>query len=94
MAQAYREEGTAPPFGIAVHSSARAFSPPDCKPFRFIWLDWYRYSRPKIDPAQMLAHLNGYFDWQAAHFNATGYAKERISHHRQLANEYYTLSSS
>lgn len=92
MAQAHRDEAEAPPFGISVHSSARAFAPNTDKPFRFIWLDWFRYSTPPIDPKQMLAHLNEYFDWQQAHFNATGYRPDRIAHHRQLASEYYTLS--
>lgn len=92
MAQAYRDEGLAPPFGIAIHSSARAFAPGHDSPFPFIWLDWFRHSRPAIDPSEMLVQLNDYFEWQSDHFNLTGYAPERIKHHRQLANEYYTSS--
>jgi len=92
MAQAYREEGSAPPFGLAVDSSARAFAPDGDEPFRFIWLNWFRYSDPKIDPAQLLAHLEQYFAWQEAHSTVTGYGPERIAHHRKLAREYFTLS--
>ena len=61
-------------------------------PFPFIWLDWFRHSRPAIEPAAMLAQLNDYFAWQAAHCNMTGYGADRIAHHRQLANEYYGTS--
>lgn len=92
VAQAYRTEGSAPPFGIAAHSSARAFAPAGDEPFRFIWLDWFRSSRPRVDPALLLAKLNEYFDWQSAHCNMTGYEPARIGHHRKLAAEYFTAS--
>ena len=36
MAQAFRDEREAPPYGIAVHSSARAFAPDGDQPFRFV----------------------------------------------------------
>ncbi len=91
MAQAYRDEGSAPPFGIAVHSSARAFAPDGDRPFRFIWLNWYDYSDPKIDPSKLLEQLERYFDWQKAHSTVTGYAQDRIEHHRRLAREFFTL---
>ncbi len=92
MAQAYRDEREAPPFGLAVHSSARGFAPDGDQPFRFIWLDWFNYSDPKVDPAQMLAHLDEYFEWQLAHSTVTGYAEDRIRHHLKLVREYFTLS--
>jgi hypothetical protein len=93
MAQAYRDESAAPPFGIAVHSSARAFAPDGDEPFRFIWLDWFRHSQPCIDPSQLLTHLEKYFDWQAAHSTVTGYSPERIEHHRKLCREYLSLGA-
>jgi hypothetical protein len=93
MAQAYRDEREAPPFGIAVHSSARAFAPGGDEPFRFIWLNWYNHSEPKIDPKALLAHLGRYFQWQSAHSTVTGYGMDRIQHHQKLANEYFTLGA-
>ncbi len=92
MAQAYREEREAPPFGIAVHSSARAFSPEGDKPFRFIWLDWFNHADPPIEPKELMAHLEKYFEWQLAHSTVTGYAEDRILHHRKLAREFFTLA--
>ncbi len=91
MAQAYREESEAPPFGIAVHSSARAFAPTGDKPFRFIWLNWYEHCEPPIDAKLLLGQLDKYFDWQETHSTVTGYALNRIEHHRKLAREYLTL---
>lgn len=90
MAQAYRDEGTAPPFGIAVHSSARAFAPDGDWPFRFIWHDWYKHAKPAIDPAELLEGLQKYFDWQKKHATMTGYAPDRIEHHSKLAREFFT----
>ncbi|MCX6592000.1 MAG: cold shock domain-containing protein [Acidobacteria bacterium] len=94
MAQAYRDEREAPPFGIAVHSSARAFSPEEDKPFRFIWLDWFNYAEPRIDPKELMIQLQKYFDWQLAHSTVTGYAEDRIRHHLKLAREFFTLADS
>ena len=39
IAQACQSERDAPPFGIAIHSSARGFAPTGDHPFRFMWLD-------------------------------------------------------
>jgi len=90
MAQAYGAERLAPPFGVCVHESARAIAPPGDRPFRFIWLDWYKHSDPAVDPGDLLASLHGYFNWQEQHCNMTGYALDRIAHHRQLADEFLT----
>jgi len=92
MAQAYQAETDAAPFGIAAHSSARAFAPHGDTPFRFIWLDWFRSSDPRIDPKRLLQCLEGYFKWQLEHSNMSGYKPERIAHHRKLAEEYLTAS--
>lgn len=90
MAQAYNAERDGAPFGVAVHSSARAFAPLGDEPFRFIWLDWFRAAQPPIDAKALLAHLAKYFEWQTHHYNMTGYKPDRIAHHRQLAKEYFT----
>jgi len=90
MAQAFEAEREAPPFGIAAHSSARGFAPTGDKPFRFIWLDWFRAAKPPIHPQEMLSKLEAYFDWQAKHHNMSGYDPQRIEYHRQLAREYLT----
>ena len=42
MIQAYSGESKAPPFGVFVHESARAFHPEDETPFMFKWWKWFR----------------------------------------------------
>jgi hypothetical protein len=93
LAQAYQAEREAPPFGIAAHSSARAFAPEGDEPFRFIWLDWFRWSEPRVEPTRLRKCLSDYYDWQKAHHNMTGYDPERIKHHSELAEEYFTAST-
>ncbi len=90
VVQALEGEGSAPPFGIAAHSSARAFAPDGDDPFRFIWLDWFRAADPPVDSDALLARLDDYFDWQQDHCNMTGYIPARIEHHKKLAHEYFT----
>ena len=90
MAQAYQTERDAPPFGVAVHSSARSFAPSGDSPFPFVWLDWHRRSRPCVDAKSLLGKLQAYFDWQSEHCIMTGYEPERIERHRNLAREFLT----
>lgn len=40
--QAYKEERNAAPFGVAIHESARSFSPSEEKPFQETHLRWWR----------------------------------------------------
>ena len=89
MAQAYQAEAGAPPYGIAIHESARAFAPENERPFRFIWWDWYSRGEPRLDTARMVQALNQYFDWHVEHTNTTGYDAQRIEHHRALVREYF-----
>lgn len=92
MAQAYQEEREAPPFGIAVHASARAFAPDADRPFRFVWLNWFDYCDPKVDSLRLLEKLRKYFSWQLDHSTVTGYQEDRIRRHLRLATEYFTLA--
>jgi hypothetical protein len=93
MAQAYQAERDAPPFGIAAEASSRAFAPEQDHPFRFLWLDWFRYCSPPIDPQAMLKGLEEYFEWHRRHTHLTAYDIKRIEHHCQLAREYFTSSA-
>lgn len=89
MAQAYLAEPEAPPYGIAIDASARAFCPMDDRPFSFIWWDWYRKAKPELVPEEMLKELNRYFEWQKEHTHTTGYDPKRIEYHQELAIEYF-----
>jgi len=47
--QAYKSESVTPPFGIAIHESARAFSPAGETPFRLThWLWWQVHDEAKL----------------------------------------------
>ena len=91
MAQAHAAESEAAPFGISIHASARAFAPQSEQPFGFIWLDWFRYSNPPIDPAALLAKMETYFAWQKQHTTVTGYKPDRVDYHLKLAREFFSL---
>lgn len=91
MAQAHMAEGEAAPFGISIHESARAFSPRNEQPFGFIWLNWFRFSNPPIDPDALLAKMESYFNWQKQHTTVTGYRPERVEYHLKLAREFFSL---
>ena len=89
MAQAYQAERVAPPYGIAIDDSARAFGPWDDPPYPFIWWDWFHTSDPPLDNRQMLDALEDYFGWLTEHTNMTGYNPDRKSHHLGLARELF-----
>lgn len=71
--QAYRSESAAPPYGIAVHESARAFSPEGEEPFRMThWLWWdpgepvdYPKNIPPLTEIKdcLASDLAAHFDW-------------------------------
>lgn len=89
MAQAYAAESEAPPFGISIDASARAFAPSGDIPFRFIWWDWFSSVSPTLDRSAMLKKLDQYFAWQRQHTHTTGYKLDRIEYHSELAHEYF-----
>ncbi|MFH1687421.1 MAG: hypothetical protein ABIE70_07870 [bacterium] len=89
LAQAFRGERQAPPFGISIDESARAFAGCDEEPFSFIWWDWYSKSDPPLDQQKMYDALVEHFDWCITHSITIGYEIERIKHHKNLVEEYW-----
>lgn len=69
--QAYRSKSAAPPYGVAVHESARSFAPIGEDPFRMThWRWWYNNddgSEPRNAPAQLRSalgfELEKHFNW-------------------------------
>lgn len=100
--QAYRAEGSAPPFGCAIHESARAFAPAGEQPFReTLWLWWRRHdelSEPKgmvslPDLAKCLSQdLSSHFEWmkRTKVFNELPVAK--ISEWDENVRQYFAVS--
>lgn len=89
LVQAYTAERDAPPFGVFVHESVRAFghigqhsiSTP-------LWRWWTKGSENSKIAAALLTCLQDYFGWSRSNPVTSGYPADRIEFHRMLAEEY------
>jgi hypothetical protein len=86
MIQALRGEPSAPPFGVFVHESARAFAPGTEKPFNQLWWPWWNNDSVR---GSMLKALGEHYDWADRHHRAIGYDADRLRVHRSLVEEYF-----
>jgi hypothetical protein len=96
--QAYKSEASAPPYGIAVHESARAFAPPSDKPFNMThWLWWQEHREAQrapglpslVDLRDVLAcELNRQFDWMLSTLILHGISAETVNKWRTAADQY------
>lgn len=89
IVQANKAESIAPPFGIYIHESARAFAPNGQQPFHHVWWKWVI---PDVGPVwnNLLQQLNAHYEWCLKRPNRLLYEASRISVHQQLAVEYFT----
>jgi hypothetical protein len=89
LVQAYSAEPLAPPFGIYVHESARAFAPANAEPFTTVFWRWWLIDKVAKQVALHLPkEIDSYFDWCRKHTAEIGYSLDRIDAHHQLAQEY------
>ncbi|MFZ2525077.1 MAG: hypothetical protein WAW87_07150 [Candidatus Ferrigenium altingense] len=90
MIQANKAEGIAPPFGIYIHESARAFAPIGQQPFHHVWLRWVN---PDVGDIwnNLLEQLNAHYAWCLERPNRLLYQPARIAAHKDLANEYFAV---
>jgi hypothetical protein len=89
MVDAFSTEHDAPPFGIAIHSSAREFSAGNAMPFSGVWWRWFDQHRPEyLD--EFKKTLFDYFDWMQTRCYQLLYPKDRIKVHREMAEEYFS----
>lgn len=92
LVQAFESEGKAPPFGVYVHESARAFAPDGDEPFNFVWNEWFRSSTDEFDRPDLAADLRErlveYFDYCEANSRRLDYGEDRIAEHRAQVEEY------
>lgn len=96
--QAYRAEASAPPYGIAVHESARAFSADGEPPFNMThWLWWQEHAEAKkasglpslVDLRDVLAiELERQFNWMTSTLLLHGLQQEKISQWRAMSKQY------
>lgn len=90
MVQAHLSEASAPPFGIAIHESARAFAPSGSEPFHAVWWKWATATSQSIWDA-LSGNLDSYLDWCEARSAPLGYPADRIDAHRRMARQYFAL---
>ena len=92
MVQAYQSEQNAPPFGVYIHESARAFAPDSEKPFNHYWWEWFHPHGKDYDFHELAEHLcqnlKSYYDWCEQNNNKIGYDLDKIKTHRKLCEEY------
>ena len=98
--QAYKSESDAPPYGIAVHELARAFSPAGEPPFNMThWLWWQEHEEAQraqglpslIDLKDVLAvELKRQFDWMDSTLLLHGVAADVIKKWRASAEQYFS----
>lgn len=86
MVQAFRGERLAPPFGVFVDESARAFAPTGLAPIPHAWWRWYQ---PGQDAQHLRDELDAYFQWCSGRSASLLYARERLDEHRDLAAQYF-----
>jgi hypothetical protein len=91
ISHAYEAESFAPPFGVYIHESARAFAPalPNSRPYLTNLWRWF-----DLDDALTWAlrrSLIQQFEWLAQNPVAAQYDHEALDRHRALANEYFYL---
>jgi hypothetical protein len=85
VVDANRSESDAPPFGIAVHSSARMKPATGEAPYPGEWWQWWREG---FDRARLMKHLEAHYQWCRRESESIGYAPSRIVVHEALATRY------
>lgn len=89
LVQAYTDEKKAPPFGVFVHESVRAFGQMREQPIKApLWRWWTNSVENSKIAAALLPSLKDYFEWCQSNPVYSGYPPDRIEAHRVLANEY------
>jgi hypothetical protein len=91
MVQAHQAEAEAPPFGLCVHESARAFAPAGDEPLHERWWRWDEFGDEpvRLSWSTLEGNLKSYFDWCAERSLRIGYPIDRINAHRSMAAQYF-----
>jgi len=88
MVQAVQGESKAPPYGVYIHESARAFAPEDDEPFRYLWWHWFKPERGDL-AKELRDQLDAYFKWCKKRSGMLEYDREHIQLHRRMAKEHF-----
>jgi hypothetical protein len=87
MVQSVQSERFAPPFGVFVHESARAFAPKSTRPFTDVWWKWFQGSHKDLSKNLRQAFVK-YAEWCKKRARAIEYDEDRIETHEKLIGQY------
>ena len=85
--QAHVGEAQAPPFGVFVGESARAFAPAGAKPFNEVWWRWFEPSDRAV-AKKLRKRLSQYYAWCESNSRSLLYDSARIEAHRSTAEQF------
>jgi hypothetical protein len=91
ISHAYEAESLAPPFGVYIHESARAFAPrkKGSEPYRVNFWRWFSINDTLT--WAMRRTLLDHFDWLEKNPVSAQYDLEVMRRHKSLAVEYFGL---
>lgn len=88
MIQAYTSERLAPPFGMYVHESARAFASTGDEPFKDVWFSW-NTKETKTLWVKTYDVLAEYFAYCESNSSRMLYPVDGLTNHKKLSKEYF-----
>lgn len=91
ISHAYEAESCAPPFGVYIHESARAFAPrkEGSEPFSSVFWRWF--SENDVLAWAVKRTLLAHFEWLEKNPVGAQYDTEAMRRHKALAVEYFKL---
>jgi len=92
VSEAHRAAQQAPPFGVRLHESVRAFGPNGAFPLPATLWQWWLYHPTDADKElakYLKAYINDYFAWCKCRPITTQYDTEDLARHETQFNEYF-----
>jgi hypothetical protein len=88
VVQSYLGEKNAPPLGLFVHESARAFAPKGAEPLHDVWWRWCN-TNTQATWKKLPKALDDYFEWCRNHARSILYDINKIDAHAELVRQYF-----
>jgi len=98
--QAYKSEGSAPPYGIAVHESARSFAAENARPFQMTHWLWWQTGAEAAAPNGisslneikncLAVELVGYYEWMAKGLLFQGVTIDKVKQWKESSSQYFS----
>lgn len=90
MIQSNRAEGFAPPFGIYLDESSRAFANTGSSPLSGVWFKWWNAAAPL--PQGFTERLREHLKWCKENWRRIEYREDRLKEHPDMAIQYFGLT--